>query len=96
MVKHGYSLDLVLPLVTSNTASVLKLEKKGCLEVGKDADVLIVERGTLDIRHVIAKGRRMVSDGEPIVREKFLEKSSRGIDLVGDKFPGAVPTAVGA
>jgi beta-aspartyl-dipeptidase (metallo-type) len=96
VVKHGYSLDLVLPLVTSNTASVLKLEKKGCLEVGKDADVLIVERGTLDIRHVIAKGRRMVSDGEPIVREKFLEKSSRGIDLVGDKFPGAVPTAVGA
>ena len=34
--------------------------------------------------------------GEPIVREKFLEKSSRGIDLVGNKFPGTVPTAVGA
>jgi beta-aspartyl-dipeptidase (metallo-type) len=96
VVKHGYSLDQVLPLVTSNTASVLKLEKKGCLEVGKDADVLLVERGTLDIRHVIARGRRMVSDGEPIVREKFLEKSFRGIDLVGDKFPGHLSTAVGA
>src|SRR5215207_2442529 len=33
VVKHGHSLDLVLPLVTTNPATVLKLEKKGCLEV---------------------------------------------------------------
>jgi len=88
VVKHGYSLDFVLPLVTTNPARVLKLDKKGCLEAGKDADVLILSRDTLEIRDVIARGKRMIADGEPIVREKFLSKSSRSIDLVGDEFNG--------
>jgi len=88
VVKHGYSLDFVLPLVTTNPARVLKLDKKGCLEVGKEADVLILSRDTLEIRDVIARGKRMIADGEPVVREKFLSKSSRSIDLVGDQFNG--------
>ena len=86
VVKHRYTLDLVLPLVTTNTASVLKLEKKGKVEPGKDADLVILDRGTLEIRDVIARGKPMVRDGEPVVREKFLEKSYRNIDLVGDKY----------
>ena len=90
VVKHGYTLDFVLPLVTTNPATVLKLDKKGCLEVGKDADVVILGLETLEIRDVIARGKRMVTDGSPVVREKFLSKSSRSIDLVGDKFNGNV------
>jgi beta-aspartyl-dipeptidase (metallo-type) len=86
VVKHGYTLDMVLPLVTTNPATVLKLDKKGSLQQGKDADVVIVDPTSLEIRDVIAKGRRMVVDGRPIVREKFLSTSSRNIELVGDKF----------
>jgi beta-aspartyl-dipeptidase (metallo-type) len=88
VVKHQYTLDLVLPLATTNPATVLKLERKGTVEVGKDADIVILSKGSLDIRDVIARGRRMVADGEPVVREKFLEKSKRNIELVGDQFPG--------
>jgi beta-aspartyl-dipeptidase (metallo-type) len=88
VVKHGHTLDLVLPLVTTNPATVLKLAKKGRLEVGNDADIVILGQGSLDIRHVIAKGKRMVSDGKPVVREKFLEESYRKVEFVGDKFPG--------
>jgi len=86
VVKHGYTLDMVLPLVTMNPATILKLDKKGSLQQGRDADVVIVDPTALEIRDVIANGRRMVADGRPIVREKFLSKSSRNIDLVGDKF----------
>ena len=89
VVKHGYSLDFVLPLVTRNPATVLKLDRKGTLAVGKDADIVILSRDTLEIRDVIARGKRMVADGRPIVREKFLSKSSRCIDIVGDKYEGS-------
>src|SRR5688572_20246950 len=42
VVKYGYTLDMVLPLVTTNPATVLKLDKKGSLQQGRDADVVIV------------------------------------------------------
>lgn len=86
--QHDFTLDLVLPLVTRNTARALKLSAKGCLEVGKDADAVILSRDTLEIRDVIAKGKRMVADGRPIVSERFLSKSSRDINLVGAKANG--------
>jgi beta-aspartyl-dipeptidase (metallo-type) len=88
VVKHGYTLDFVLPLITTNPATALKLSKKGALAPGKDADVVILSRDSLEIRDVIAKGKRMVADGVPIVRERFLSKSSRHIDLVGDQAKG--------
>ena len=92
VVKHGHTLDFVLPLVTTNPARVLKLDKKGCLVEGRDADLVILSRDTLEIRDVIARGKRMVVDGTPAVREKFLSKSSRSIDLVGEQFDGEVAT----
>ena len=86
VVKHGFSLDLVLPLFTSNTASALKLSRKGSVKPGMDADVAVLTRDSLDIREVIARGRVMVRDGVPVVREKWLEKSSRNVTLIGDKW----------
>lgn len=85
VTKHDFTLDLVLPLVTRNPAAALKLSGKGCLEVGKEADVVILDRDTLELRDVIARGKRMVADGRPIVCERFLSRSSRAIDLVGEK-----------
>jgi beta-aspartyl-dipeptidase (metallo-type) len=87
VVKHRYSLDLVLPLFTSNTAAAVKLEKKGKLCEGNDADVLVVTKRTLDIMHVISRGKPIFKDGRPRVREKWLEKSKRKFALVGDDHP---------
>lgn len=75
----------MLPLVTSNTAAALKLDAKGTLAAGCDADVLVMRRDTLEIVHVIARGQRMVDDGRLVRREGFLASTPRRIELVGEK-----------
>ena len=87
VTKHGYALEVVLPLVTSNPAGVLKLKKKGRIEVGCDADILVVEDGVVEIRDVIARGKRVVTDGVPTIRDRFLEKSKRAVVIDGDEAP---------
>jgi beta-aspartyl-dipeptidase (metallo-type) len=82
---HRLPLPHLLALVTRNTAEVLKLEKKGRLEAGADADILILEKGTFQIVHVLANGKRMVRDGQVCARERFLEKSNRRIALRGEE-----------
>ena len=85
VVRHGHPLDRVLPLATRNVARVLKLDRKGRLAPDCDADVLVLAHGTLDIVHVIAGGRPMVTDGQVVVRDRFLEESGRRYMLQGAK-----------
>ncbi len=59
--------------VTENTARILNLSHKE------------LRRDSLEIVHVLSRGVFMVRDGEPVVREQFLESSSREIHLVGEK-----------
>jgi adenine deaminase len=72
-------------LVTANTASALKLAGKGRLEPGKDADLLVLRKDSLEIVEVIARGRRLVKGGKLSVQEKVAETSSRELHLVGEK-----------
>jgi beta-aspartyl-dipeptidase (metallo-type) len=89
VVKEKLPLELVLSFCTSNPAKVLKLESKGRLDEGKDADVLVLKKGSLEIVEVIARGKRMVREGSLAAREKFLEESFRNVSLIGDRFdPG--------
>jgi beta-aspartyl-dipeptidase (metallo-type) len=83
--QHGFRLEEVLPHVTSNTARILQLEQKGALEPGKDADVLVLRRETLEPVEVLARGKRMVRDGRLAVTEQFLEQSNRRVVLHGQK-----------
>ena len=86
LVEGKFPLEQILPCVTSNTAKVLKLERKGKLEAGKDADVLILRRENLEIRDVLAGGRRLVESGRLALKEKFLKESNRKIELTGEKI----------
>lgn len=65
---HNYKLSVedILPFFTLNTATVLKLENKGRLKEGGDADILIMKKDSLDIEHVIARGRHLVRDGRVV------------------------------
>lgn len=83
--EHRLSFDKVLPLVTANTAAVLKLADKGRLEPGKAADLLVLRKDSLEIVEVIARGRRMVKKGDLAIQEKVTETSSRELHLVGEK-----------
>lgn len=87
VTHHGQPLEVMLPLVTSNTAKALKLSKKGKLAVGMDGDALVLGKGSLDIREVVACGKVMVRQGQPVVREKWMAESKRVWSLVGDKRP---------
>jgi alpha-D-ribose 1-methylphosphonate 5-triphosphate diphosphatase PhnM len=56
----------LLPVVTSNTACVLKLGDKGELAEGESADVLVLRRGSLEIREVM----RITVSGEEAARPR--------------------------
>jgi beta-aspartyl-dipeptidase (metallo-type) len=60
---EGLALEDVLPVVTSNPAAALGLRNKGRLEAGCDGDVAVLERGTLRVRHLFARGRALIRDG---------------------------------
>ncbi|MFL5488659.1 MAG: amidohydrolase family protein [Gemmatimonadaceae bacterium] len=93
VVKHRLPLELVLQFVTSNTARILKLKTKGRIAEGCDADLLVLTEGALEIRDVIAGGKRLVVDGECKTASKFLKESRRNVTLVGDECDEPIHTA---
>jgi beta-aspartyl-dipeptidase (metallo-type) len=84
--EHGFPPTQVLALVTTNTAKVLKLDTKGELAPGKDADVLVLRKDSLEIVEVIARGRRLVRNGQLTRTERCLTESNRRILLYGQKY----------
>jgi beta-aspartyl-dipeptidase (metallo-type) len=85
VVNHRLPLELVLSLATANTSRVLKLKGKGRIDAGADADVLVLRGGSLEIKEVIAGGRRLMRDGEICQAEAFLKDSNRRVSLSGKK-----------
>ena len=85
VLQHGIPFEVLLPCITSNTASVLKLPSKGHLSEGASADVVVLRKESLDIVEVIARGRRFVRTGQLAFRESFLQDSNREIRLHGDR-----------
>jgi predicted amidohydrolase len=51
-----WSLEDVLKLITTNPARYMKFKNKGTIEVGGDADILILQRHTLKPMYLIARG----------------------------------------
>ena len=69
-VEHSkFELEQLLPLVTANTTRVLKLKNRGKLEPKMKADLLLLDRKTLELKELIACGRRLLKDGKPVGKE---------------------------
>jgi len=85
VLQHGIPLETLLPTVTSNSASILKLPSKGHLSEGASADVVVLRKESLELVEVIARGRRFVRNGQLAFRESFLQGSKREIRLHGDR-----------
>ena len=62
--KESIPLETAIKGITCNPASILKLDRKGRIKAGFDADICLLEEGTLKLNTVIAKGQVMVKDGE--------------------------------
>ena len=85
VLERGMPLETLLPAVTSNTASVLKLPSKGHLSEGISADVVVLRKESLEVVEVIAGGRPFVRNGQLAFRETFLQDSNREIQLHGER-----------
>jgi beta-aspartyl-dipeptidase (metallo-type) len=68
---EGIDLATALLPFTANPARILKLRGKGRLQAGHDADLVLVERESLALHTVIAKGRILMLNGELKVRGTF-------------------------
>lgn len=71
VLNYDVPLDIALSVITSNPAEILKLTGKGKLEKGFDADIVILDSGSLEIDSVIAKGQIMVKNKRIIVKGTF-------------------------
>ena len=71
--KEGIPLETAVKGITSNPAAILKLERKGRIKEGFDADICLLKEDTLGLDTVIAKGQVMVRNGEQKVFGTFEE-----------------------
>ncbi|WP_144701281.1 beta-aspartyl-peptidase [Fictibacillus phosphorivorans] len=69
---EGVPLHEALQTITSNPARVLKLNQKGRLQEGLDADLVMLNED-LSIDSVIANGQVMVREGEAVIKGTFEE-----------------------
>ncbi|MDG3084828.1 beta-aspartyl-peptidase [Vibrio hannami] len=72
-VRLGYSLSEALMPVTSTVADWLKLDSKGKIETGKDADFVIFG-DDLEIEQTWAKGQCVFRDSESLIRGLFTKQ----------------------
>ncbi|MGE7217919.1 beta-aspartyl-peptidase [Priestia koreensis] len=71
ILQENVPIETALQVITSTPAAVLKLSSKGQIEVGRDADLVLVDKESLYIQDVFAKGVCMVRDGEALKKGTF-------------------------
>ncbi|OCA84375.1 beta-aspartyl-peptidase [Bacillus sp. FJAT-27225] len=71
IMQEGIPIEVALRVITQNPASILKLNRKGMIAEGKDADLVLLNKEDLTIKDVFAMGRMMVENGKAIVKGTF-------------------------
>ena len=71
VLEHNVSLKNAISVVSTTPASKLKLHQKGKIKVGSDADLVLCDKASLDIVHVLAKGKQLVKDSTAVVKGTF-------------------------
>ncbi|KON66646.1 isoaspartyl dipeptidase [Peribacillus butanolivorans] len=71
VLEEGIPLETALRVITTNPAQVLKLSSKGSIQTGKDADIVFLQKETLTIDTVMARGQVMVEKQVPLIKGTF-------------------------
>lgn len=71
--KEIISIEEAARVTSTNIAKHLKLDQKGEIKAGKDADLLVLNKDSLRIKYVIAKGKILMED-EEVVKFGTFEK----------------------
>jgi beta-aspartyl-dipeptidase (metallo-type) len=61
VIQENIPLEEALKVITSNPANFLKLENKGQIKEGFDADLVLLQKDTLNIEKVMAKGKLLTT-----------------------------------
>ena len=76
MLEEHIPLETALKVIASSPADHYRLPgRKGHLEPGGDADMVFLDNSSLNIRTVMARGKVVVHEGEPVVFGTFERKS---------------------
>jgi beta-aspartyl-dipeptidase (metallo-type) len=65
--EEQLSIEDATRVTSTNIANHLKLDQKGEIRIGKDADLLVLDKGSLHIKHVLAKGQ-ILMENEKIMK----------------------------
>jgi len=60
--KEKMSVEDAIRITSTNIAKHLKLDQKGEIKEGKDADLIVLDKNTFQIKYVIAKGKIMMEN----------------------------------
>ncbi|NTV72695.1 MAG: beta-aspartyl-peptidase [Holophaga sp.] len=71
VLKEGIPLATALRVITSNPARIFKLQGKGALAPGMDADIVLLDPRDLSIHTMIAKGRVLMKARKVLVKGTF-------------------------
>ncbi len=64
--QEGLSIENAIRVTSTNIAEHLKFEHKGEIREGKDADLLVLDQDSLQIKDVVAKGKVLMVDEKVI------------------------------
>lgn len=71
ILQEKVPITQALQTITTNPANLLKLDKKGRIAVGCDADLVLVDEDSLEIHTVLARGQWMVRGGVAVKKGTF-------------------------
>jgi len=70
VINEKIPLEISLKVLTSNVAAILKLQGKGYIAAGMDADLLFLTEG-MEMTHLMAMGKWAVKDGNVVKRGAY-------------------------
>ncbi len=70
LAGEGLALADILPHFTENVAGLMRLQNKGCIAEGMDADLLVLDE-TLCVQHLMAGGKWHIKDGVQVLSGSF-------------------------
>jgi beta-aspartyl-dipeptidase (metallo-type) len=73
LLDRGHPLEQILPCVTSNVATLLRLRSKGHIAIDGDADLVVLDKANV-IRDVMAQGSWMLRAGTVVKNGTFENK----------------------
>jgi len=72
--EDKFSIEKTISVTSTILAKHLKLDRKGEIRAGKDADIIVLDKDAFKIKHVIARGKALMENEEVVKFGTFDKK----------------------